>query len=54
MVRLFGKFPSDLLKKMKEFHIGDDCKGKITKTKIYNPMSDKEKIEYNLKNIDKC
>lgn len=48
---LFGKFSSDLLEKMKKFHIGDFCQGVITKTTIYNPMSDKEKVEYNLKNI---
>ena len=49
---LFGQFSSDLLEKMKEFHIGDYCKGIITKTSIYNPLTDKEKIEYNLKTIE--
>lgn len=49
---LFGQFSNDLLEKMKEFHIGDYCKGIITKTTIYNPLTDKEKIEYNLKKIE--
>ncbi|MDD2438468.1 MAG: hypothetical protein PHF41_13145 [Massilibacteroides sp.] len=49
---LFGQFSNDLLEKMKEFHIGDYCKGIITKTTIYNPLTDKEKIEYNLKMIE--
>lgn len=49
---LFGQFSNDLLEKMKEFHIGDLCKGVITKTTIYNPLTDKEKIEYNLKTIE--
>ncbi len=49
---LFGQFSSDLLEKMKEFHIGDYCKGILTKISIYNPLTDKEKIEYNLKSIE--
>jgi hypothetical protein len=48
---LFGHFSSDLLQKMKEFHIGDYCQGIITKTLIYNPLTDKEKVEYNLTSI---
>ena len=48
---LFGQFSNDLLEKMKEFHIGDYCKGIITKTTIYNPLTSKEKVEYNLKSI---
>lgn len=50
--RLFGTFSIDLLEKMKEFHIRDYCKGIITKTTIYNPLTDKEKIEYNLTHIE--
>ena len=50
--RLFGTFSIDLLEKMKEFHIRDYCRGIITKTTIYNPLTDKEKIEYNLKHIE--
>ncbi|HAR99904.1 MAG: hypothetical protein US57_C0015G0029 [Candidatus Moranbacteria bacterium GW2011_GWC2_37_73] len=49
--RLYGQFSNDLLEKMKEFHIGDHCTGIITRTEIYNPASDKRKIEFNLKNI---
>lgn len=48
---IIGKFSDDLLEKMKEFHIGDECKGVISKVTIYNPLTDKEKIEYNLKKI---
>jgi hypothetical protein len=48
---LFGHFSSDLLEKMKEFHIGDSCQGIVTKTLIYNPLTDKEKVEYNLTSI---
>jgi len=51
-IRYFGQFSNDLLDKMKEFHIGDHCKGIIIKTTIYNPLSDKEKVEYNLKSIN--
>lgn len=47
----YGQFSNDLLDKMKEFHIGDVCKGIITKTTISNPVTGKEKTEFNLKNI---
>jgi len=50
-LHLFGHFSNDLLEKMKEFHIGDVCKGIITKTTILNPVTGKEKTEFNLKNI---
>ncbi|WP_291125270.1 hypothetical protein [Flavobacterium sp. UBA6031] len=50
-LHLFGHFSNDLLEKMKEFHIGDVCKGNITKTTILNPVTGKEKTEFNLKNI---
>lgn len=50
--RLFGVFSIDLLGKMKEFHIGDYCKGVITKTTIYNPLTSTEKVEYNLTQIE--
>ncbi|MGG6229732.1 hypothetical protein [Tenacibaculum sp. SDUM215027] len=50
--RLFGTFSIDLLEKMKEFHIRDYCRGIITKTTIYNPLTDKEKVEYNLTHIE--
>jgi hypothetical protein len=49
--RLFGTFSSDLLSSMKQFHIGDSCKGIIIKTTISNPLSDKEKYEFLLKEI---
>jgi hypothetical protein len=49
--RFFGSFSSDLMAIMQEFHINDFCKGIITKTTIYNPITDKEKVEYNLKKI---
>ncbi|RCW23132.1 hypothetical protein [Marinilabilia salmonicolor] len=49
---LYGQFSNDLLEKMKEFHIGDFCKGIISKISIYNPITDKEKVEYNLKTIE--
>ncbi len=49
---LYGNFSTDLLKKMEEFHIRDYCKGTISKTIIYNPLTDKEKIEYNLISIE--
>jgi len=51
-MRFFGNFPRDLLEKMKEFHIGDFCKGIIIKTTIYNSLTEKEKVEYNLKAIE--
>ncbi|GFD78134.1 hypothetical protein KUL118_09960 [Tenacibaculum sp. KUL118] len=50
--RLLGTFSIDLLEKMKEFHIRDYCRGIITKTTIYNPLTDKEKVEYNLTHIE--
>lgn len=50
--RFFGTFSIDLLEKMKEFHIRDYCQGIITKTTIYNALTDKEKIEYNLTHIE--
>lgn len=49
--RLYGSFSNDLLEKMQEFHIRDYCQGIITKTVIYNPLTDKEKVEYNLTEI---
>lgn len=49
--RLYGQFSNDLLEKMKEFHIGDYCSGIITRIEIYNPITDKRKIEFNLKTI---
>lgn len=49
--RIFGNFSHELLEAMKEFHIGDNCSGIITKTTLYNPMTEKEKVEYNLKSI---
>jgi len=51
-MHLLGQFSNDLLEKMKKFHIGDYCKGIIAKTTIYNPLTDKEKVEYNLKTIE--
>jgi hypothetical protein len=50
-IRIFGNFSHELLDAMKEFHIGDICSGVITKTTIYNPVTEKEKVEYNLKSI---
>lgn len=49
--RLYGTFSNDLLPKMEEFHIKQNCRGIITKTTIYNSMTDKEKVEYNLTEI---
>ncbi len=49
---LLGHFSSHLLEKMKKFHIGDYCKGIITKTRIYSPLTQKEKFEYDLKSIE--
>lgn len=49
--RLYGSFSNDLLEKMQEFHIRDYCQGIITKTVIYNPLTDNEKVEYNLTEI---
>jgi hypothetical protein len=50
--RLFGTFSIDLLEKIKDFNIRDYCKGVITKTTIYNPLTEKEKVEYNLTEIE--
>lgn len=49
--RIVGNFSNDLLPKMQEFHIRDFCKGTIEKTTIFNPITDKEKIDYNLISI---
>lgn len=49
--RIVGNFSNDLLPKMEEFHIRDYCKGVLEKTTIFNPITDKEKIEYNLISI---
>ncbi len=49
--RLYGNFPNELVDKMKQLHIGDYCKGSIQKMSIISPSSEKEKIEYSLKEI---
>lgn len=49
--RLYGTFSNELLPKMEELHIRQHCRGVITKTTIYNPITDKEKVEYNLSEI---
>jgi hypothetical protein len=48
---IHGHFSYDLLERMKEFHIGDPCKGVISKSTIYNPVTHKEKYQYDLKKI---
>lgn len=47
----YGMYPLDLLDEMKKLHIGAIVKGIITKTTFYNPLTDKEKHEYTLKDI---
>jgi hypothetical protein len=48
---IHGHFSNDLLERMKEFHIGDSCKGVVSKSTIYNPITHKEKYQYDLKKI---
>lgn len=47
----YGTYPNILVDDIKQFHVGDFCKGVILKTKIYSPATEKEKFEYLLKNI---
>ncbi|MGR0480046.1 MAG: hypothetical protein ACTFAL_01210 [Candidatus Electronema sp. V4] len=47
-----GQFPDSLLGEMKEFHIGERCKGIVYKKTISNTASGKEKVEYMLKSIE--
>ena len=49
--RLFGTYPNELTDTIKQLHVGDNCKGIIIKTTIYNPATEKEKYEYTLKEI---
>ncbi len=48
-----GKFPSDLLSAMRNFHIDDECKGKLSKQTFFNSHTQKEKAEYTLEHISK-
>lgn len=48
-----GKFPNDLLPLMKSLNIEDWCEGKIIKTLIFNPLTEKEKPEFSLVEIRK-
>jgi len=45
------KFPNGSLPIMKSFHVADRCEGLIFKTLISNPLAEKERPEYTLKEI---
>ena len=47
----YGSYPNILTDNIKQFHVGDFCKGIILRTKIYSPAAEKEKYEYTLKEI---
>ena len=49
----FGvKYPNSITSKIKELHVGELCNIIITKTTIINTLSQKEKYEYNLVEIN--
>lgn len=49
----FGvKYPNSIISKIKELHVGELCNIIITKTTIINTLSQKEKFEYNLVEIN--
>ena len=50
---IYARFPIELLEKMEEFHINQNCNYKMYKNKVKNRVTNKEKIEYNLINIEK-
>lgn len=49
--RFFGSFSNELMESIKQLHIGQNCKGTMLKTTIFNAATNKEKYEYSLKNI---
>lgn len=51
--RIKGKFPSELLPIMRNFHIEDKCKGIISKQIFFNLHTKKENAGYTLNNISK-
>lgn len=50
---LAGKFPNELLQKIKSFHIGERCNGKYWRTSIINRNTNKENSEFTLVDINK-
>lgn len=49
--RFFGSFSNELMDSIKQLHIGQNCKGVMLKTTIFNAATNKEKYEYSLKDI---
>ncbi len=49
--RIYGTFPNELIKTIKQLHIGSFCKGVFLKTTIFNSTTGTEKYEYALRDI---